>query len=444
MLTLYYIPGISRKDTPVFDSIVEQTDYFRLTPDIVHRIDSGFYPPHYQNVIELSTEDLGFNQRYNYLSLEVGNKKYYYFIDNIRYVNESVVSISITMDTVQTYMFDIQFIQSHLTRHSIHRWLSTTDINRNYLRENFTEGKFKLIRKDFIKGSTDIGGDDDLITGVIIVKTPPPDNTFSDPYDYKSNQGFSSMVTRFYPVINGKIPETVLINPPGIGAVVTDRIQYRKGIVRELNSNATVIYAYYMPFMPFDGITCEYNQSKGLYQLNYDNTKYELQMTHIDDSDPRQSKFEAIFKPKAEYTVKDYFAYKSLPFSIPATAQAFSKYSVPALIDETYLNVQFGEPQALASFPLHQMTTVDFTAYYYGDPHSGKRYYYVCPDAYQAIINAGNIPDLFGSGAVASNTPQLDINTDAYKEYFTYNKGGAVAGAVTTVASVAALIAMLV
>ena len=138
-ITLYYIEGITPTDEPVFDSIDNQVKFF--SNHVVSSIDSGFYPPHYQNEIKLQINDeIDITKSINYLSLEFVNKVYYYFIDSVEYVSEDVISLGITMDVIQTYMFDTQFINSQISRNSISRRTADGRINRNYIRENLSNG----------------------------------------------------------------------------------------------------------------------------------------------------------------------------------------------------------------------------------------------------------------------------------------------------------------
>ena len=97
MIKLYYIPGISREDTPVFDTDLHQSAFFDnidSTDKLI--ISDGFYPPHYQNKITLEMQVVnygGFPLRWNYLELTFSNKKFYYFIDKIEYVNLYFVNL---------------------------------------------------------------------------------------------------------------------------------------------------------------------------------------------------------------------------------------------------------------------------------------------------------------------------------------------------------------
>ena len=185
-LTLYEIPGINREDTPVFSSRTRQISYFASRTKLV--IDDGFYAPHFRDKIDLELELVtrptgalyDSEIKWNYLSLDFNGKKYYYFIDKIEYINERIVSFYISMDTIQTYMFDIEWIESHITRKSIKRWIYDNDvddwlINRDYIRENFSEGKFRLKEKKYYYRNSDFSeysNSDSKITGYIITKMP--------------------------------------------------------------------------------------------------------------------------------------------------------------------------------------------------------------------------------------------------------------------------------
>ena len=146
---LYYIEGISRIDTPYFFSqgsqatLAKQQAYFETKR--VLTLSTSFYPPHYMNEIKFDIDDVDFTDTVNYLSLTFGGKDYYYFIDAIEYLNEAVIKLHITMDVIQTYMFNIRVSNGIIERKFINRWINdngTWKINRNYIRENVSEGIF--------------------------------------------------------------------------------------------------------------------------------------------------------------------------------------------------------------------------------------------------------------------------------------------------------------
>ena len=105
-IDLLYIRGINRIDTPYFSSLQEQED--TMEGFIVSSIETTFYPPHYSNKIRCSTADVDFGTEINYIRFQFRDKYYYYFIDDITYINEGLVEIDITMDYIQTYMFNIK------------------------------------------------------------------------------------------------------------------------------------------------------------------------------------------------------------------------------------------------------------------------------------------------------------------------------------------------
>ena len=141
-ITTYWVKGISRIDTPIFATLVDQEHFFsECEPYTIPN--NSFYPPHFKNRILLNTSDITFKSQRNYLSLEYDSKTYYYFIDSIEYVSEDVIALNITMDVIQTFMFSINIISAEKERESIKRWVNHK-INRDYIRENVSAGDFML------------------------------------------------------------------------------------------------------------------------------------------------------------------------------------------------------------------------------------------------------------------------------------------------------------
>ena len=153
MLKLYYVRGISETDTPHFNSLVEQEEYFE--EKLITTIDA-FFPPHYTDRLQFSNDDLDFNSQINYMSLDFNGKTYYYFITDMDYIAEDLISISITMDTIQTFMFNMIFHNARLERETIKRWLPNGDINRNYIRENYSSNIYELQKYTNLQDETDL------------------------------------------------------------------------------------------------------------------------------------------------------------------------------------------------------------------------------------------------------------------------------------------------
>lgn len=138
MYTLHYVRGISLLDTPYFLTKEAQEAFFNN--HAVMSIDYEF-PPHYTDTLKLEDDETQFLQEINYLSLEHQGKTYYYFITSQGYNSQGVFSISIMLDVIQTYMFDIVFNNAVVNRRLINRWNDDGTINRNYLRDNLSNGR---------------------------------------------------------------------------------------------------------------------------------------------------------------------------------------------------------------------------------------------------------------------------------------------------------------
>lgn len=144
MYRLGFIQGYSRENTIRFSTLSAQTNYFVSNVDNNLEFDDAYYPPHYTNKIKINVKDASISN-INFLMLNYNNKWYYYFIDEIKYINEYIAEISITMDTIQTFMFDVKINYGNLERLTIARWRDTSgSINRDYIRENISKGEFLL------------------------------------------------------------------------------------------------------------------------------------------------------------------------------------------------------------------------------------------------------------------------------------------------------------
>lgn len=141
MYKIGYIENYSKFNTPRFPNISVQNTFFDSHIDYVF---DAYYPPYYTNIIKLTTSDIPFNSRINFLYIIHKQKRYYYFINDINYINEDVFEISIEMDVIQTFLFNIKITDYSLVRESIKRWTSDGYINRDYIPENISQGEFLI------------------------------------------------------------------------------------------------------------------------------------------------------------------------------------------------------------------------------------------------------------------------------------------------------------
>lgn len=129
------------KNQLTFASKQAQFNYFHNLPKIeidnisYIRKDSIIrYPEHIDNLLE-----------YNYCMYQnenYGNKWFYAFIVNMRYINDNMTEITIATDVFQTWQFDIQFKESFVEREMIN---VADDIpGANLLNEGLETGEFKV------------------------------------------------------------------------------------------------------------------------------------------------------------------------------------------------------------------------------------------------------------------------------------------------------------
>ena len=449
-ISLYYIEGINKEDTPYFSSKEEQESYFSTC--IVAPIeDDGFYPPYYQNEIKLSTDNLSTNTKANYLSLYYEGKYYYYFINNISYISQDVISISIEMDTIQTYMFDI-FLQSGIIqRKFINRYnfsLANKEylINRNYIRENFSKGTFQIAMYDKYYKSIDFKTKDltnQLLTGfestrlnedetefVIIFKCSDEINAnksyersmattqiFRSSYTYNSakdndQQSIGSYVYYMLPfnkdiLTNG---EAIIYDSGNQADPVT--VNFWESFY-SIAKEPVVMSCYAIPLNCFRWISTKghnvygadsVGNMGGYYIISWDGNVGKCGVLRIQDL-------------TILYSLLDKF---SFGFGINKDkAVPFYYDKVPALLDENYVRVSFGESDNSTTFPVHLVSRDNFILEYCFDC-DGSRYYNILP--FKTSSNENGLDNTYLTLLTAKNLPSYDLLSDKWQEYLAYNK----------------------
>lgn len=129
------------KNQLTFASKQDQFNYFYNLPKIeidnisYQRKDSIIrFPEHIDNLIE-----------YNYCMYQnenYGNKWFYAFIVNMRYINDNMTEITIATDVFQTWQFDIEFKESFVEREMIN--VIDDVAGANLLNEGLETGEFKI------------------------------------------------------------------------------------------------------------------------------------------------------------------------------------------------------------------------------------------------------------------------------------------------------------
>lgn len=386
MYKLYYIRGINRLDTPYFSTLQEQATYFESKK--ILEIDY-IYPPHYRDTIDFDITDLDMKTQANYLSIKFNNKMYYYFIDNVVYINEEMVQITVTMDVIQTYMFDIDYIHCDVARRTIDRWNDDGTINRNYLRENLSQGTM-----EFINHNTE---EEDVMWAIIrftFVKRyvngsrVELSDTLGHPittYSIQYNQAIlnnriltSDSDIALIPISNKKMH---IIN-----GVRTWDINSNENIgfyLRKIGSMENVLSIRLVPYTFLNGIT--YATNNDTINITMDTNFYYLleQVIQKGAAEENDVKIKCICVATLHDPINiltkrsdfDFDFYKNNWIQEP-----FDRQFVPALLDENYIQYNYGEKISLTGAPLYQWKQPYMYSKYSYDLINGYRIYYNTDD----------------------------------------------------------------
>lgn len=416
-ISLYYIEGISEIDTPYFDTLNEQELYF--ADKLFKEIDNTFYPPYFTNLIKFSSDDLTINDKVNYISFVYEDKTYYYFVKSISYVSESIIELSCKLDSIQTFMFNINVSSGIIERMFINRWNGDA-INRNYMRENVSDGLFKLSK--YYEYSN---------KGVIILKSSSnllPDATNTQVQgliidtNKISNLQYYILPAYFSLYFNPEHHDYIAYSGYEL-ATNNSYTYYSTSVDRVLQyeSEATSIYdIYYLPFIPIDNVS-------------YSTHKFDSSVSHLDTSVPvlSISSDNACVvednKPAVinlAHLTKVSTKYNSNLYNLSVNNNNFLKNSsinilfnskyCPCLIDENYMQLKFGERGVNTTYPLSRLNTSSIYLKYWGDIASGCRYY--------SMSDVYSTDDEYLTTCVATTAISFDLRTDYYKDYISRNK----------------------
>lgn len=438
-ISLFYVQGISRMDEPVFDTIANQRKFF--VSKRVASLEQAFYPPHYQDRIKLEIgADISLNEAVNYLSLSFGGKDYYYFIDNLVYINEGVLEIGVTLDAIQTFMFNIHFINSDVSRKSIKRW-NGSQINREYIRENAGEQLFKTIeyRENFCKmpyygllikciantneykisinNYTDYGGRlytfseiktvgqvsskgnicDQYVYFLLPMLTNEEDKLRLDAHDatYMSiSQLYENLlylqeldVVQEINVVSG-----VIFNELGINVTEIEEDGHKK---------YTFDAAYTLPVPPVTPIPAP--------------TFPVLSAIERLDGTVAASLLIAVGTPLLPVHDTNVF----YPFSFVKNENigvSFNKRYCPQLLDENYYQVSFGEKMSYTAYPLHKLTGTTIYCHYQLNFGDNIRTYYITDTPIK-----GSEYDIYLTLIQNRSLENLVLFNNPYKDYIAQN-----------------------
>ena len=433
MLKLYYVRGISETDTPHFNSLVEQEEYFE--EKLITTIDA-FFPPHYTDRLQFSNDDLDFNSQINYMSLDFNGKTYYYFITDMDYIAEDLISISITMDTIQTFMFNMIFHNARLERETIKRWLPNGAINRDYIRENYSSNIFKLeeyknLQYDNASPEVNIYPN---LGFLVLKKFPNPtasDEVVSrlniqkqyDPTEYEKPNPYSTLMdgttimiapvfglcTDYNPQTDGRI-QIIRRRTNEIDSVVYDKslAVYMKEFYDTYIDDPNVYEMYYMRNLNLSGIRCVIDYENGVFTIKIlCDVGGRDGILNINTSGGIISLYDILIEDN--YRVFNFDFRKANDF-IP-----FNYYLVPQLIDENYINFTFGERLVNTTYPLSKLPSTTLQLHSYNDLFTGYRIYW--------ILDNYNSDDVYFTTITAQTKEYAMLKNDAWKNYLANNVG---------------------
>lgn len=463
MITLYYIPYLNRINEPQFMSDSDQYAFFEAHK--VSELDNGFYPPYFRNEIVISLDDISYTGSYNYLKLSgSGLKDAYYFIDRIEYVSENAVKIYIMMDTIQTYYFNMTF-NIHVTRESIDRWLTSTTvfgdnkINRGYIRENVSQGEF--INSLYSKTRDDVAW---LVVWLRSNKkicngdhTVIPVNTA---YAFKSSLGSSYTPKTNNAVITNAMPlcfpiyvgtkvsaESVLCyTSAGSGGYKCLSAPNIKGLV----DDDDVLKVEYYPYNVFNAtFKTSSTSGEGMILVPYQ------QSSRINDDGITETVSNTIgyawYNTEGSTYVPIGAYYIPMPYTKPDSALVFgpntaggysSKYvqflyntykpnknykglfdssHVPALIDENFMHITFGEYLGSTTYPLSKLTTTMLFCITVYDFVSNSRTYYMSISSEAGLDDIG-LADPYANIIINNTTETIELYNNAWKQYYSRNQ----------------------
>lgn len=350
-ISLYYVEGISEVDTPFFSSKAEQSEYFNQK--LVKTLSSSYYPPYYRNKIKFGSDDLVLDTRVNYLSLDTEERKYYYFIDNAMYISDGILELSISMDVIQTYLFDFEIRNCVIERKFINRYNSGNDFNRAYIRENVSNGQYIFGRTHYIE----------------------PQQTW---YVGRINKEFSSATSYKYGN-NEAVPSSTCI------AILPSNFKEGNNFMLLKNNDKTMpsspsismqtlgksAYIETISYVPFDIFKGKYIKGthnvdgrplKG-YIFNEDYGYITIDNVNVLTHNIPLSLINIGFN-EVQYDWQELYTYDITSTKNIEIGRRFSIDFVPALIDEAYQVLLFGENSCYAVAKLRYVTrpTIKFKA----------------------------------------------------------------------------------
>lgn len=456
MLSLMYVPGIDEVDTPFFKKQKDQKAFF----DACERWsdDTAYYPPYYMNRIKVPSEAVSLTKNgeaVNYCCIIYDERRFYYFIDSVDYVTDDLIEISITLDTIQTFYFDIDIQRPLVSRMAIKRWGDDkVTINRDYVRENLSDGKMRKISK-----STFIENADEGIKWVAIRCSSAPKGKALHINDKMGTPGLHG----YYGTIRYALSDkesyyeqtggcTILV-PYGDWFRTNGSVYVRYGnnepyemtsiqaYLETLASNSETLSMSYLPYDPFgctfvaDGYDGNPIISIPSETITIGGTDYNWYYMDLISSSSEVSFYQGFilrfpwFKEGKAYgmpiRIRSKIAYVDVTHNF-SEKKAYDPKYVPAMCDESYEMISVGDNSGTTMAPLFYSKKA-YAYLYYALTLKGDRIYSFGLADDLTTGSFGNVlQDPHNVLLVTNNTIDYDLYTDPWKNYQVNHKGSIV------------------
>lgn len=416
MITLFYIKGLTETDTLKFNTIQEQETYFFSKPH--DSIDYSYYPPHYQDTIKIDSPKLKYSNNYNYACIDYDNKKYYYFITKPYYINDDLISLSLTMDTIQTYYFDIDFNYSYIDRNTIPRWINN-NINRDYIRENISKTSHKLKTTQYMPN--------DYILGYLIINSV--ESVYNDwlaSTDWNNRTG-SYTKTMIYDNRLTDISGCISVALPIFNKNVIQRVVFRKqgetDITPTFEDHSLTLISFitdpyiqnisYTPFCELDN-HLQYEKVGSTLYIDYSDA---ILYKHIRRYGTGSSATEVSFHfplikcDKIDFNETRY--YRATFTKNNSINTSFNIKFCPQLLDSNYMQLKYGEKMFETTYPVEYSKTTLFHLIKSYDYDSNRRLYYMKSDydeydKYKTMVQNTSYENIF-------------LANDSYQQFYANN-----------------------
>lgn len=422
-INLCYVHGISRVDTPYFPTLRNQEDYFD-SHEIV-TVETTFYPPHYTNVIRFDINDVSLLQNINYLYFLYSGKRYYYFIDSIDYVSETLIDLHITLDVIQTYMFNINFSNGIIERKFINRWDSNNKINRDYLRENVSDGLFTNQKTTLFNRDLWL---------VIKVSMLPDSWDISSKVTINNKDSYIPYGYCYLPLFCNKLRYKRLSANAQSEEEITVNIDFTK-IVPVLK-DSRILDAYIIDYKPHSNIVINYSNDDIICEVfsykkpwnddlylegyhKYIKLFYDYFVCFIDyvyryDATRMISNVSSrLYSINLTTVDTDLYFLKNITVS-----NDFNLRFMPQLLDENYMRIEFGNGGGNTSYPLYNIKDLSTIKLYE---------YYNCDDG-SKIFTINETDKTLTDGldymtyAYSNLVPSVTLLNDAWSSYVANNR----------------------